>query len=108
MDLTRQMAPRLALATSTHPAGAAALPAHDGLPPGQRETITFCASKIAFNHGWLVQAEAPPSALLSRFKATIASSNSSPADIAFYFLHWLTDLAGAVPTPPDAPMTRTR
>ena len=47
----------------------------------------------------LVQAEAPPGALFSSFKAVLASDNLDSSDVAFYFVHWLTDLAGAVPAP---------
>ena len=46
-----------------------------------------------------MQAEAPPGALFSSFKAVLASDNLDSSDVAFYFVHWLTDLAGAVPTP---------
>jgi len=46
-----------------------------------------------------VQAEAPPEALFSKFKAVAMAGAADPADIAFYFVHWLTDLAAAVPTP---------
>ena len=50
---------------------------------------------LAFNQGWLVRAEAPPGILFSKFKHHIGCSNIVSADIAFYFVHWLTDLAGA-------------
>ena len=66
--------------------------------PEQR-AIRFTQSKMGFNHGWLVQAEAPPGALFSSFKKLIDDEGVDSADIAFYFVHWLTDLAGAVPTP---------
>lgn len=59
----------------------------------------FNTEKIAFNHGWLVQGEAPAGALFSRFKAVIDADQASQQDVSFYFVHWLTDLAGAVPTP---------
>ena len=42
---------------------------------------------------------APAGPLFERFKAVICSGKARQADIAFYFLHWLTDLAGAEPTP---------
>merc|ERR1719221_2469164 len=51
-----------------------------------------------FNHGWFVQAEAPPGAVLSDFKAVLMNGAASQ-DVAFYFLHWFTDLAGAEATP---------
>ena len=48
----------------------------------------------------LVQAEAPPGALFKRFKAQLRTNpDLSQSDIAFFFVHWLTDLAGAEPTP---------
>ena len=75
------------------------LPSFSGIPARQQRTITFTQSKIGFNHGWLVQAEAPPSALFSKFKDVITTDGASPADVAFYFVHWLTDLAGAEPAP---------
>ncbi len=46
-----------------------------------------------FNHGWFVQAEAPPGLMLAKFKHALR--NASAADLAFYFLHWLPDLSGA-------------
>ena len=45
------------------------------------------------------QAEAPPGALFGKFKHAIDSGGVESPDVAFYFVHWLTDLAGAVPTP---------
>ena len=47
----------------------------------------------------VVQAEAPPGMLLSKFKQLLKSGGMSAADVAFYFVHWLTDLAGAEGTP---------
>jgi hypothetical protein len=62
--------------------------------------------KISFNHGWLVQAEAPPGPLFSSFKRVLSGGSHSAGgrqvkagDVSFYFVHWLTDLAGAEPTP---------
>uniref|UniRef100_A0A7S1A7R1 Uncharacterized protein n=1 Tax=Noctiluca scintillans TaxID=2966 RepID=A0A7S1A7R1_NOCSC len=75
------------------------LPSFFGLPPEQRESVKFTQSKMEFNMGWLVQAEAPPSALFSKFRAVITSGTATSRDIAFYFVHWLTDLAGAEPFP---------
>lgn len=46
-----------------------------------------------------MQAEAPPSALFGKFKQVITHDHVVAADVAFYFVHWLTDLAGAEPTP---------
>jgi len=79
--------------------GTEALPSFAGLAESEQKLIRFTQSRIAFNHGWLVQAEAPPGALLSRFKEVILAEGLHAADIAFYFVHWITDLSGAVPTP---------
>uniref|UniRef100_A0A7S4BGT0 Uncharacterized protein n=2 Tax=Chrysotila carterae TaxID=13221 RepID=A0A7S4BGT0_CHRCT len=76
-----------------------ALPCFANLPETQQASIKFTQAELGFNHGWLVQAEAPPGALFLRLKAAIRSANSAKADIAFYFAHWFTDLAGAQPTP---------
>ena len=75
------------------------LPSFSDLPPHQQRTICFTQAKIGFNHGWLVQAEAPPHALFSKFKEVILQEKVQARDVAFYFVHWLTDLAGAVPAP---------
>jgi len=48
-----------------------------------------------------VQAEAPPGALFRKFKRVIESGQASPQDLAFYFTHWFTDLAGAEPFPTE-------
>mmetsp|Transcript_35880 Transcript_35880/g.82362 ORF Transcript_35880/g.82362 Transcript_35880/m.82362 type:complete len:1298 (-) Transcript_35880:163-4056(-) len=76
-----------------------ALPSYAGLPPKQRESVKFTQCKMEYNMGWLVQAEAPPGALFRKFKTIIQSGHASQEDIAFYFTHWLTDLAGAEPFP---------
>ena len=52
-----------------------------------------------FNHGWLVQAEAPPGPLFTAFCKTNKQDSVQRSDVSFYFFHWLTDLAGAEPTP---------
>jgi hypothetical protein len=49
--------------------------------------------------GWLVQAEAPPGALFKSFRKVVVAGNASASDIAFYFVHWFADLAGAEPYP---------
>jgi len=54
---------------------------------------------MGFNHGWLVQAEAPPGALFANFKSVLEEGRATAADVAFYFTHWVTDLAGAIPAP---------
>jgi hypothetical protein len=76
-----------------------ALPSFARLPPAMKRVIRFTQSKLGFNHGWLVQAEAPPGALFCKFKQAILQSDLALPDVAFYFIHWLTDLCGAQPTP---------
>jgi len=71
------------------------LPSFVCLQPGQRAPILFVQGKMGFNNGWLVQGEAPPGLLFSKFKQMIARGTASKSDISFYFVHWLTDLAGA-------------
>jgi hypothetical protein len=51
--------------------------------------------------GWLVQAEAPPGPLLRKFRQVILSGKASERDLAFYFVHWFTDLAGGEPHPQE-------
>lgn len=75
------------------------LPSFQLVEPELQRAIRFTQAKIQFNNGWLVQAEAPPSATFSHFKACICGEAVDAQDIAFYFAHWLTDLAGAEPTP---------
>ena len=75
------------------------LPSYFTLPPRLQKLVAFTQAKIGFNHGWLVQGEAPPAALFSQFKAEITTNGAHAPDVAFYFVHWLTDLAGAVPAP---------
>ena len=75
------------------------LPSFAALPEAQKKSVRFTQSKMSFNHGWLVQAEAPPMALFGKFKEVILKESVRDADVAFYFVHWLTDLAGAEPTP---------
>jgi len=77
----------------------ACLPSYAALSEAQKAAILFTQAEISFNHGWLVQAEAPPGELFSQFKKIIATQRIRPPDIAFFFVHWLTDLAGAEPTP---------
>ena len=76
-----------------------ALPSYADLPQEQRKPVRFTQAELAFNHGWLVQAEAPPGMLLRNFKRLIERGGVSAADVAFYFVHWLTDLAGAEGAP---------
>ena len=76
-----------------------ALPCFAALPPAQQHACLFTQAQLGFNHGWLVQGEAPPGALFTRMRHVVRDSSTSASDIAFYFVHWLTDLAGAIPTP---------
>ena len=46
-----------------------------------------------------MQGEAPPAPLFGTFKEVMLSEHVAPSDVAFYFVHWLTDLAGAEPSP---------
>jgi hypothetical protein len=39
--------------------------------------------------------------LFSKFKEVITVGHASNTDVAFYFVHWLTDLAGAEPCPQE-------
>mmetsp|Transcript_19837 Transcript_19837/g.54913 ORF Transcript_19837/g.54913 Transcript_19837/m.54913 type:complete len:464 (+) Transcript_19837:59-1450(+) len=73
------------------------LPSFHVLPREAQAAVLFSQAKMQFNHGWFVQAEAPPGAMLSGFKRV--AGTAARGDIAFYFFHWLTDLAGAEGTP---------
>jgi hypothetical protein len=66
-----------------------------------QKTVRFTQTKLGFNHGWLVQAEAAPGPLFSTFKRVLSSKSDrvEESDVSFYFVHWVTDLAGAEPTP---------
>jgi len=77
------------------------LPSYAALPREQQESIKFTQSKMEYNMGWLVQAEAPPGALFRKLRRVVASGQASPQDLAFYFTHWFTDLAGAEPFPQE-------
>eukprot|EP00931_Biecheleriopsis_adriatica_P021050 TRINITY_DN13886_c0_g1_i1.p1 TRINITY_DN13886_c0_g1~~TRINITY_DN13886_c0_g1_i1.p1 ORF type:complete len:1262 (+),score=289.72 TRINITY_DN13886_c0_g1_i1:34-3819(+) len=76
-----------------------ALPSFAGLSKDIQSSIKFSHCKLDYNMGWLVQAEAPPGALFRAFRKVVlagaASSEQQAADIAFYFVHWFADLAGA-------------
>jgi len=74
------------------------LPSYRGLSSEGQKAVLFTQGKMQFNHGWFVQAEAPPGAMLSGFKAALRAG-AAPRDMALYFLHWTTDLAGAEATP---------
>ena len=71
------------------------LPSYNCLEPGQRAPILLTQGKVDFNSGFPVQGEAPPSVLFSKFKRVISRGRIPNADISFYLVHELTDLAGA-------------
>eukprot|EP00971_Amphidinium_carterae_P264893 5254501-Amphidinium_carterae.1 len=73
------------------------LPSFSLLTPAQRAPVLFTQAKMHFNNGWLVQAEAPPGVLFKSFRAAIQQGRASESDVSFYFVHWITDLAGAEP-----------
>merc|ERR550534_2673537 len=76
------------------------LPSFRDLSAEERKSVQFTQCNISFNHGWFVQAEAPPGAVFTKFRETLVrekGSKVSRRDIALYFVHWLTDLAGAEP-----------
>eukprot|EP00403_Amphidinium_massartii_P049386 CAMPEP_0178465670 /NCGR_PEP_ID=MMETSP0689_2-20121128/51484_1 /TAXON_ID=160604 /ORGANISM="Amphidinium massartii, Strain CS-259" /LENGTH=1352 /DNA_ID=CAMNT_0020092623 /DNA_START=215 /DNA_END=4273 /DNA_ORIENTATION=+ len=75
------------------------LPSFHGLPKRQQEAIKFSQCKMEYNMGWLVQAEAPPRALLRTLRQVVVNGKAAPQDVAFYFVHWFADLAGAEPCP---------
>mmetsp|Transcript_48214 Transcript_48214/g.114653 ORF Transcript_48214/g.114653 Transcript_48214/m.114653 type:complete len:1662 (-) Transcript_48214:40-5025(-) len=75
------------------------LPSYRELSEEQRRAIRFTQGDLGFNAGWLVQAEGPPAAVLSKLKKATVRGGAKDADVAFYFSHWVTDLAGAEPTP---------
>lgn len=75
------------------------MPSFHTLPQESQQVVLFTQSKLEFNNGWLVQAEAPPGKILRVFKDVLRRGGVLPQDVAFYFVHWFTDLAGAVPTP---------
>jgi hypothetical protein len=76
-----------------------ALPSFAGLSKHQQDSIKFTHCRLEYNMGWLVQAEAPPGALFRSFRKVVNSSKFTAEDIAFYFVHWFADLAGAEPFP---------
>jgi len=79
------------------------LPSFAGLPGEQQKSIRFTHCKLDYNMGWLVQAEAPPGALFRAFRrviqAGISTNKDTSTEVAFYFIHWFADLAGAEPYP---------
>jgi len=78
------------------------LPSFQGLDKEEQAAVHFTQCNLHFNHGWFVQAEAPPGAIFTRFRNELirdCKGSIAPHNVAFYFVHWLTDLAGAEPTP---------
>jgi len=75
------------------------LPSYFGMDEESRKVILFSQGSMGFNIGWFVQAEAPPGPLFANFRKLITRGTASDRDVAFYFVHWLTDLAASVPTP---------
>lgn len=80
------------------------LPSLCQLPGHLQQVVQTVLSGLAFNNGWFVQAEAPPGAVFLGIKAAIMARDRggrrvSRRDLSLYFVHWLTDLAGAEPTP---------
>jgi len=73
------------------------LPSFNILPKGMQQVLLFTQCKMSFNHGWFVQAEAPPGHMLAGLRRCMSAA--LPGDLAFYFFHWLTDLSGAEGTP---------
>eukprot|EP00966_Prymnesium_polylepis_P226314 5235271-Prymnesium_polylepis.1 len=61
-----------------------ALPCFAALSEGQQNAVRFTQADLSFNHGWLVQAEAPPGALFAQFKRMLSSGAARAQDIAFY------------------------
>mmetsp|Transcript_84601 Transcript_84601/g.274071 ORF Transcript_84601/g.274071 Transcript_84601/m.274071 type:complete len:922 (-) Transcript_84601:359-3124(-) len=78
------------------------LPSFRDLDASERRSVQFTQCNLCFNHGWFVQAEAPPGAVFTKFRECLIRDHKlqiSSRDVALYFVHWLTDLAGAEPTP---------
>lgn len=78
------------------------LPSFRDLEASERRSVQFTQCNLCFNHGWFVQAEAPPGAIFTKFRAALIRDHKSQIgqrDVALYFVHWITDLAGAEPTP---------
>lgn len=78
-----------------------ALPSFAGLSKSQQDSIRFTHCKMDYNMGWLVQAEAPPGILFGALRRAIKGGQATKKsqDVAFYFVHWFADLAGAEPFP---------
>ena len=86
---------------------AEALPSFASLTRDQKKPVEFTQAKLGFNHGWLVQAEAPPGALFSSFKRLLDEGGVADTDIAFYFVHCepcRTPVPNALPRTSPAPL----
>lgn len=79
------------------------LPSLNIVSEEEKRSLQFTQCELCFNLGWFVQAEAPPGAMLRMFRKFLSSDDPNKRrkqkDIALYFVHWITDLAGAEPTP---------
>jgi len=78
------------------------LPSFRDLDPAEKRGVQLSQCNLCFNHGWFVQAEAPPGAIFTNFREALIRDHKSQMeqkDVALYFVHWLTDLAGAEPSP---------
>jgi len=76
------------------------LPSYAGLSDAERRSVQFTQCELCYNQGWLVQGEAPPGAIFTKFRQLLQQdAGVDSKDVALYFVHWLTDLAGAEPTP---------
>ena len=67
-------------------------PSYQQLLPQSQHAIRFVHARTELNPGWLVQAEAPPAALFSRFKHALLREGGMGADISLYFVHWIAEL----------------
>lgn len=66
---------------------ASALPSFDGLAAEHKRSVRFTQSKMSFNHGWLVQGEAPPGPLFAKFKQVMMTEDVAPQDVRRRSLH---------------------
>lgn len=76
------------------------VPSFAALPQDLQQAARTAARKMDFNaatHVGFCQAELPPGLALTNFKAGL--KDAAEEDIGLYFLHWLTDVAGADATP---------
>ena len=71
-------------------------PSFDMLPEAQKAATLL--RRTGFNHGWLVQGEAPPGILFGPLRLCWTRVASQGGTLPC-LLHWVTDVAGAEPTP---------